>query len=331
MKRAMAAILLVVALGAAAHARDALPEGPGLAAKYPLDKGIGRDTAVLFAEDFEAGTIGDLRKRWSNVKDKGALAFDAEPAGGRRCLRITATPGRNQGGHLYKQFRGVDRAFARFYVRFPKKADYIHHFVHLGGYRPATRWPQGGAGIRPKGDDRMTVGIEPHGKGGRLPAPGAWTFYTYWHEMKKSADGKFWGNGLSPVEPAVVPRGRWQCVEVMMTCNSAPDQPDGELALWLDGKLVAHFHKGARRGRWTGMGFKLLEHGGTPFEGFRWRTDGKLKINFFWLLHYVTPHAARHNRAEPPTRPNRVWFDNIVVATEYVGPIQQEPQQGAGE
>ncbi|PYJ55593.1 MAG: hypothetical protein DME24_24645, partial [Verrucomicrobia bacterium] len=259
-------------------------------------------------------------------KDGKVIAFssDVPPAGaGKRSLQMTATLGENTGGHLYTRLpREVDKAYARFYVKFAADAAYIHHFVTLGGYNPPTAWPQGGAGERPRGDDRFTVGIEPYGNYGRYAAPGAWNFYTYWHEMKGSADGKYWGNSLTPAQPTLVPRDRWQCVEVMLQCNSAPDKSDGELALWLDGKPVIHIGPGARRSRWTGMGFSLVEQGGEPFEGFRWRTNDQLKINFLWLLHYVTELAGRQNHVAKPNPINRVWFDDIVVGTEYVGPIQ---------
>ena len=44
-------------------------------------------------------------------------------------------------------------------------------------------------------------------------------------------------------------------------------------------------------------------------------------MNFFWLLYYVTENAARQNHVTNAPRTNRVWFDNIVVSTAYVGPI----------
>jgi len=309
-------------------AQTALPEGPGLAAKYPGDAGVAHEPEVLFAEDFETGTIDEIGKRWGDLsnRDNRVMSFsdDVPPAGlGRRSLQMTATLGENTGGHLYTRLpRAVDCAFARFYLRFPADAPYIHHFVHLGGYNPSTRWPQGGAGERPHGDDRVTVGIEPYGDYGRFPPPGIWGFYCYWPEMKISADGRYWGNGLRPAQPALVPRERWQCVEVMLKLNSVPEQADGELALWLDGKLVAHFARGASRGQWTGLGFSLVDQGGEPFEGFRWRTSTDVKINFFWLLHYVTENAARQNSVASPNRVSRVWFDDIVIATSYVGPIR---------
>jgi len=314
--------------GNAAENTPRLPEGPGLAARYPGDRGIESDPQVLLHEDFESGSIDDLAKRWESVSNDGGrvLAFsDSVPPGssGKRCIQSTATLGQNTGVHLYRRLpREVDRAFARFYVKFAPENDYTHHFVHFGGYHPSTSWPQGGAGERPRGDERVTVGIEPFGEYGTYPPPGAWFFYAYWHEMKVSADNKYWGNGLRPAQPQQIPKDKWQCVEIMLQLNSTPDKHDGELALWLDGKPVAHFAPGARRGPWSGMGFALRDEGGEPFEGFNFRTSTDLKINFFWLLHYVTENAARQNKVAKPNPTNRVWFDDIVVATTYIGPVQ---------
>ncbi|MBI1369157.1 MAG: hypothetical protein GC162_10955 [Planctomycetes bacterium] len=327
-------LVMSLALAPAVRAED-LPEGPGLAAMYPGDVGIANDPHVVLAEDFEEDDLAAMARRWSDVsnRDLKPMRFidDAPPGGkGHHALQISADVTHDTGGHLYTQLsRGLDVAFARFYVKFPDDAGYVHHFVHLGGYRPATNWPQGGAGVRPRGDDRITVGIEPFGQNGRVPPPGEWNFYAYWHDMKISGDGKYWGNGLRPVTPAAVPHGRWQCVEFMIKLNTTPDSRDGELALWLDGKLTAHFAKGAPRGRWTGEGFSLLpddEADAAPFEGFNFRTNTDLKVNFFWLLHYVTPENQKRNRVNHPESPVRVQFDHIVVADRYVGPL--EPMAG---
>lgn len=309
----------------------ALPEGPGLSAKYEHDRGIEKDPSVLLAENFESGDIADLTKRWQEVSNKAGKVLSwnsVQPSAsrGKRSLQMTSTLGENTGGHLYRRLpREVETAFARFYVKFANDAQYVHHFVHLGGYRPATSYPQGGAGDRPKGDDRFTVGIEPYGDHGKFPAPGAWTFYAYWPEMKISADKRYWGNSIPPVKPAIIPRDQWQCVEVMLKANSKPELSDGELALWLDGKLVNHVKPGSPRSDWSGMGFRPLAEdteGATPFEGFRWRTHPDLKINFFWLLFYVTENAGRQNGVTPEME-NRVWFDDIVVATAYIGPTRE--------
>ncbi|KKM75335.1 hypothetical protein LCGC14_1391370, partial [marine sediment metagenome] len=39
----------------------------------------------------------------------------------------------------------------------------------------------------------------------------------------------------------------------------------------------------------------------------------------FWLMLYVTGQSAKKNKV------NTVWFDDIVVATEYIGPPTGKP------
>lgn len=308
----MRAVLLLLLLAVGARA-------DGVAARYPRDEGIGKDPAVLFSDDFEKGDRADVVKRWGEGKAASLKLVAGGPAG-HRCIEMTATLGKDTGSHLYTVLkRPVDQAYARFYVKFEEDAGYIHHFVQFGGYHPATPWPQGGAGERPRGDERITVGIEPWGRRGRAQPPGEWGFYAYWHEMKISADGKYWGNGIRPSNPAPAPRAKWQCVEVMIKLNT-PGKRDGELALWLDGRKTMHVKKGTPRTKWTGMGFTVQQKG-EPFEGFSWRTDEKLKLNFFWLLHYVTEGAVRRNGVKVPPKENRVRFDHVVVATKYVGPL----------
>jgi anti-anti-sigma factor len=115
---------------------------------------------------------------------------------------MTGTLGENSGGHLYTRFRGEDKAFLRFYTKFAADHSYEHHFVELGGYNPATPWPNPRAGTRPAGDERVLVFIDPIGWYGRHAPPGVWGLYTYWPDMKASADGKYWGNVLRPARPA---------------------------------------------------------------------------------------------------------------------------------
>ena len=59
--------------------------------------------------------------------------------------------------------------------------------------------------------------------------------------------------------------------------------------------------------------FRTVE-GGEPFEGFRWRTTKELDLNFVWTYVYITDAPAGHV--------SKVWFDNIVVAREYIGPLR---------
>jgi hypothetical protein len=308
-----------------------LSEGPGLAGKFPGDRGISNHPTVLLAEDFEGPALTDLKQRWNEIENKDGKVLELvgdkpEASAGKQCLQVTATLGENTGGHLFKRIDPIqERVFARFYVKFAGDAPYLHHFSGLGGYNPPTNWPQGSAGKHAAGDTRFSARIEPNGSYGSLPAPGGWMFYTYWNDMKQSGDGGFWGNGLWPVGKPAPPKGRWQCVEMMLTCNTV-GQSDGELALWLDGKLTTRIGPGTATGKWTGEGFEVKENeiDAEIFEGFRWRTVPELAVSYFMLSHYVTENAYRQNKVEQPPKVNRVWFDDIVIATEYIGPIAKD-------
>jgi len=272
------------------------PEKGGLASLYPGDEGLETDPRVLFVDDFETGTPEEIGVRWGSIsrKENINLSDDIHTASpGNKSIHIS------KNGHLYTHTKGVDTMYARFYVKFHEKIGYVHHFVHIVADRTPTPWPKGGAGETPPGDAKFSTGIEPTGRWGKFPPPGVWNFYTYWHEMKTK-----WGSVFNGKQELIQP-GRWYCVEVMIKANSSPEKADGEQVFWVDGELYGRF------------------------GGFRWRTTDKLKINSFWLLFYNTDQPARHNKdPHPETRVMEVWFDDIVIATEYIGPICGKPRHG---
>jgi hypothetical protein len=285
-------ILLMAALAGQEGAPERLKpekEGEGLAAKYPGDAGLAKDPAVVLVEDFESGEL----KAWTETK---APEIVEEAHSGRKGLKFTATLGGATGGHLWKMLKpGHATLHLRFYVKFPEDHSYVHHFVHLCGYNPPTAWPQGGAGERPAGDKRFSTGVEPWGHWGKQGPPGAWHLYTYWQEMKKAPDGRYWGNHFEPEKPAAAERGKWTCVEVMIKCNTV-GKADGEQAFWIDGACA---------GRWGGI---------------RWRSSDDLLVNGVWILYYITENAAKQNGVKDPPKTSSVLFDDIVVATAYIGP-----------
>jgi hypothetical protein len=268
----------------------------GLASLYPGDEGIERDKRVLFVEDFETGAPEQIGARWGQIYKKENVSLSDDLHGnspGHKSIHF------KKNTHLYTHTKGVDTMYARFYVKFHEKTGYIHHFVHLVADRTPTPWPKGGAGETPPGDAKFSTGIEPTGRWGKFPPPGVWNFYTYWHEMKSK-----WGSVYNGKQKLIVP-GRWYCVEVKLKANSSPEKADGEQAFWIDGELYGRF------------------------PGFRWRTTDKLKINSFWLLYYNTDQPARHNKdPHPENRVMEVWFDDIVIATDYIGPIHGKPKAG---
>jgi len=242
--------------------------------------------------------------------------------------------------------KGYDRLYARFYCKFAEDAPYVHHFVHMGGKTSSAPYPEGAAGTRPSGYDRFSTSNDLRRSGAN--PPGAWIFYTYWSEMHSwqtpqgVSDGRanaFYGNEFGPpVErPVQAKRGQWQCVEIMIRLNSAPDRRDGEQAFWIDGKPVDRWAPGSHMGCWYSDRFReygtnVYNLGGTvdsipkPFEGFLWSRTENLKINQFELQYYLA--SIFQNDVKPAdstlaynSSMGRVEFDNVVLATSYIGPL----------
>ncbi len=326
---ALTAVGNSVAQVADAQTRQPLPEGAqGLAARYPGDAGIEKDPHVFFVERFDAGTPKDLKSRWETVVDVDGMAFvEDAPAGAadRQSLKIRHVGGQGTGSQLYRRLPpGHNQVFARFYVKFDAECAPIHHFgTHLGGFNPSTPWPQGGAGIRPDGAKRFTTGVEPFGE------DWSWDFYSYWQGMRMHGDGNYWGTPfLAGGSRPPVKKDEWICVEMMVRINDPVSETNGEQAFWIDGKLwrrdgqvVSHAGPGFPRGHWAGGWWNPDAQASTAFEGIQWRSSDALTINYLWTYVYITKAKPGHV--------SEVWFDNIVVADQYIGPLAAVPSEGS--
>jgi hypothetical protein len=269
--------------------------GPGLAGKYPGDSGIAKDPAVVLHEDFER--TGLDTRRWTNVSNKAAalnlVRQTANVHGGKQALQITATMGKNTGGHLFSRFdKGYDKLHCRFMVKFDKDIQYVDELLALVAALPAGKGPAEVTGEKPAGERHFSLGVVPRpaekSDEKQYAPPGGWSFSGMSHKMPRADAGEH-QRALIDGPFAQAPRGRWQCVELMVVANS-PGKADGELAMWLDGKPIVHHKK------------------------LDWRTDDKLKLNGLWL------RLAVRDRDNARQKINRVWFDDVVVATEYIGP-----------
>src|SRR5205085_10171929 len=81
-------------------------------------------------------------------------------------------------------------------------------------------------------------------------------------------------------------RDRWYCVEMMVHANT-PGKNDGEVKYWIDGKVVG------------------------DFPDLNMRSISTLKID----------HANMMLHALHSERVNKKWYDNVVIATKYIGPM----------
>ena len=166
------------------------------------------------------------------------------------------------------------------------------------------------------GDERLTTGIEPYGRQWR------WDFYSYWMGMRSSPDKHSWGHDFINDPDLIAERDKWVCVELMMKMNEPVTEHNGQQALWIDGKpwkkdgqTVSNLGNGFPKGKWVWDSF-TPDPNGVPFEGFQWRSDEDLKLNFLWVLLYITK--------APPGYVSKVWFDDIIVAKRYIGPSSSQ-------
>ena len=290
-----------------------LPEGDaGIAVHYPGDKGIEADPAVVFADDFEShSTAADLRRRWNVLVHEGNLSISDQTdhgLGGTKSLLLTIP---QQSTPLAT---GVDRVltdtqdvlFLRWYQKFDRGWMVPGGSVHNGSSISAKYVDDQGRatpGIRADGHNKFLVNFESENATGE--SPGLLNAYVYWPEQ-----GDRWGDHFYPsgtVIPFSVARsgvrtfgghfearrdfspqlGRWYCYEFMVKANT-PGQRDARIAMWVDGALIA------------------------DFPNLRLRDIQELKIDRFGLGLYIASNTKRENR---------VWLDNVVTATSYIGPV----------
>jgi len=297
----------VVGQGAAGGPPAPLPEGErGIAAKYPGDAGIERDPAVLLRDDFESG---NLRAKWDVVFHEATLRLSEEPEnvnGGRKALELTF-PQRSDavGNGVMKRLKDErEILFLRFYTKYEKGLDVTGAgSFHNGGSISAHYHVDGRStpGRRADGRNKFLVSYEAtvHSK---APSPGHLMAYVYHPEQRDDYGDIFFPSGRvmpNPVKPASFGPGfvsrpdvapeldRWHCFELMVKAN-AVGQRDGRIACWLNGKLIA------------------------DFPNMRFRDVETLKIDYFGVGGYINPNKVRTNK---------LWFDDVVAASSYIGPM----------
>ncbi len=302
---------------------------------YPNDTGIEADPRIVYVEKFD-DTMAGILSRYSDIKNSAGMSLDSDvPPGsqGPNSLKMTSiTGGVNNGGHLFRRFSpGFDSiVYVRYYVKYPSESKgYFHHEgVWFGGYNPSTSWPSPKAGTCGMGSSRLSISFEPVWQNAN---PTGMDTYIYWGDMKSFNGTTCYGNtmvtqgatgfGQSPdVNYPKVAFDEWMCIEIMIKLNNPVSEYNGEMAVWVDGEQVGHWGPGFPNGHWNKDKW-YNNPDDPPFEGFRWRTDEKLNINWLWIEFY-------HDDPKAPS--SYIKFDHLVMATEYIGPIYA-PSTGTSE
>ena len=287
-----------------------LPEGDGLAARYPGDHDIDQDAAVVFADGFEdCSSVADLGKKWDVLIHAGNIRIAEEPAnvnGGKRAVAFTVP--KQEGGLAIDLSERLDKEhdvlFLRWYSKFDEGFLVPGGSVHNGGSISAKYFAGGRAtpGVRADGQNKFLANFENATWAGKSPGP--LLVYCYQPEQGGRFGDNFYPTGtvipgsytrsgevtFGPdfvSRPDVTPElGRWYCYEYMMKANT-PGKRDGRIACWLDGKLIA------------------------DFPNLRLRDIDTLKIDRFGVGLYIASNSARANTK---------WYDDVVAAMSYIGP-----------
>ena len=328
-KARRAFLVMAVVVGAAAVGYCAgeprPPDGAsaaraGIAASHPSDSGIGADPDVIFADDFESWSEDGREKpagKWHGIRKNktslthaiaGSVDRDGRPGPGKRILEIACwhEEGNSQVGGLSLKLgnynlageglgNGYDELYVRYYIKFDETYRAVrNHGGALGG-RDLTMKDAAWVGMAAIRDvasrGYFYSNVEPQGRlGSRELEMG---FYSY-HMDKKGP----WGDGYEVQKKMPIVVGSWHCVERHMRLNSvaltgAEANADGLEELWIDGELSIRK------------------------EGLRFRRTPQLKITLFTLETYYHGLPAEFNEVHPI----RVYFDNVVIARNHIGPI----------
>jgi len=298
---------------------------PTLSDGYPGDVGIEADPDVVWAENFEQATVDEFLSRYESHQNDGGMLLDTSTpsaSAGHTSLRLTSTATGANATDFYKNLgEGYDELFVRYYARYEANAPWHHTGVWIGGYAPPSDWPNPQAGLKPNGDDRFSVSLEPLESG---PTPRL-DFYNYWMTMhswmdEPMGDTAYYGNSLIH-EPSVVAHDSWQCIELFIKLNPDPSSAAGaELDVWIDDELVRSFTDTTPLGYWIKDKFCPEDSVGTECTDYRpanpelvpldlrFRSTSELKLNALWPQNYITDDGG-----------GSVWYDDMVLARRRVG------------
>jgi hypothetical protein len=312
------ALILFSIAAVSGQGPGALPEGGGIAVSFPGDKGIADHPAVKFAEDFEdisATALAPGSPGWDNVWGEVLIVQETGKVHAGEKAAELSHKGPESSIGAWRDFRpdGFDTLFVRYYMKYHSQFPGCHH-TGMSVLAAAPGVNQGSAtGVQPDGTNHFSATLDDippffswSPEGNRPPGYS----YIYCYHMDQ---GSQWGDVFMPsgtVMPGgrevfgdgfvsrpdiILDRDRWYCFELMVAAN-APGGSDGRVAFWVDGELKA------------------------DFPGLRFRSVNSLNANTVIMGTWSSEYYANQT----------LWYDDIVAATSYIGPMTGELAAGAG-
>ena len=300
-------LLLSSLLGGVTYAQSPspLPFGNnGIAAKYPDDANIKSDPNVIFADDFESyASESQLWGNWSNIYQQQDVLITTDPANvfsGQRSLEMRVPAQTTEVGNAVEKHLNPtrDTVFVRVYTKFG--AGYNVSGSEHNGISMSAQYCC--PGVPANGTNKFEVDVE-NSRDLTSANPGFTNSYVYYPEQRDLYGDHWFPNGTvlpftnTPGNwgPYFVPRpnfipvlNRWYCYELMVKANT-PGLRDGRVAIWIDGTLIA------------------------DFQNVRLRDVSTLMIDKVSLSLYIKANTVAADMVK--------WYDNVVVATSYIGPM----------
>jgi hypothetical protein len=255
-------------------------------------------------DGFEAySSPSQLSTNWNNYYQGGntRIATAAENVfSGSRSLEFTQPQGGSEVANAVVKNLGSsqDILFVRVYCKY-EAGFAVTGQGHNGIRISSPNYP--GPGNVPNGSDFFLFSLENSAYYNEAQ-PGFTHVYSY-HPEQRSQWGDHWypdgkvlpfdatpgnfGASFRPRPNFIPETGRWYSFELMVKTNT-PGQRDGRVAAWVDGALIA------------------------DFQNVRVRDTSSLKISQIQLELHAQSNTVRSDRK---------WYDNLVVAKSYIGPM----------
>jgi len=260
-----------------------------------LEPGLDGNAILLF-EDFETGNYAERWPvHWGKPVGAGTISAPTKYVfHGRRSGYLEAKKGRHESagwGEYVPEIAIDDVAYLRLYLRLDDDfsmgwANQLKLFSIRGGATIENAY--GGAGNIPTGRDKFSVTL----------AIDNWRklhFY-YYHPDQSIGWGDFTYCKTSFFRRAGLSPGKWYCIELMLK-NNTPMQRDGQIRLWLDGRLVGKVEK------------------------LRFRDVSAVKIRRFTVENYFGGGTAM----DTSPKDQRIYIDNLVVSRSPIGCLRISP------
>jgi len=285
----------------------------GLAANYPGDIGIESDPSVLLFDDFEnytqpSDTLQTNGGKWNEIQYPRYCRIDTlQHFRGSKSFEIAfpIVP-YERAIHLHREVSPIEpilfmRAYMRYGSNFYLQPQSSHKGIGMNGRYPGPGHapPRDGSGFFLFGLENTVMGQFRVGE----QEPGYGHIYAYWPYQCSNYGDNWYPPGtisgcISPwlAYPNLypdfvprpnynVPRGQWFCYELMVKVNDL-DRRNGEVKVWLNGNVVM------------------------DFPDLFIRSIPDLQIDAANLGFH-----AHHSE-----RVNKIWWDNVVLARQYIGP-----------